>query len=257
MGTSSPVDGWTVNYPFFPDPWGRVFHPNVDAYVWSLNNLGLNGGAGPFRMSRTISMRAGCIYRFEMTHTDIIGLSSMQAVFSVNVNGVSIYDYSVVSYNFLPLHSVSMDTEPLETDLDVEFELMLARVTNSSWPVMNVAQLTISEIRPYDFNDEQRGFWAKLWDFLTGMWDAIKAIPEKIGEFFQNLIDTITGFFRQVWDISRMIFEWILAIVRLIVKSAQVMGAVIGGLPWWMTGGTLALVAVCVVYKILGREPQG
>jgi hypothetical protein len=108
-----------------------------------------------------------------------------------------------------------------------------------------------------EWENEQRGFWASVLAWFQRLWDGIAAIPERIGEFFQNLIDTITGFFRQIFDIFRMIFEWIATIGRLLVKSVTIMGVVIGGLPWWMTGGALALVAVCVIYKILGREPQG
>ena len=96
-----------------------------------------------------------------------------------------------------------------------------------------------------EWQDEQRGFWQKVLDFLQGIWDAIKAIPEAIANFF-----------KQIWDVLRMIFEWIATIGRLLVKSAQVLGAVIGGLPIWMSAGALALVAVCVIYKILGRENQ-
>jgi hypothetical protein len=150
IGKSNPVDGWTVNAPFLSlDGWGRMFNSSMSVYVWLLNNLGLNGGAGPFRMGRTVSMRKGCVYRIEMAHSDILGLSSMQAVFSLNVNGISVYDFSVVSATY-NLHSISYETEPLETDAQVEIELVLARITNSSWPAVNVTEFTIYEIEPPD-----------------------------------------------------------------------------------------------------------
>ena len=107
------------------------------------------------------------------------------------------------------------------------------------------------------WQDEQRGFWERLWQMLQGMWDAIVSIPAKIGEWFQQLFakieeiwSAITGFFEMLW-------RWIMFLFNLIVKALNMMTALSGALPWWLLGAFIALVAVCVIYKILGREASG
>ena len=97
-----------------------------------------------------------------------------------------------------------------------------------------------------EFRDEQRGFWQKVLDFLTGIWDAIKAIPQAIANFF-----------KQVWDVIKMIVDWIVAVASLLVKAISFFGVALGFLPWWMYAGAVALVAISVIYKILGRESAG
>ena len=46
-----------------------------------------------------------------------------------------------------------------------------------------------------EWKDEQRGLWARLWEFLTGMWDSIKEIPEKIAQLPQMILDGIKSLF--------------------------------------------------------------
>lgn len=59
-------------------------------------------------------------------------------------------------------------------------------------------------------NSIKEGF-AKLWEWLQGIWDSIKEIPTKIGQFitnlgdristfFSNLTNSIKGFFDNLWD---------------------------------------------------------
>lgn len=43
-------------------------------------------------------------------------------------------------------------------------------------------------------NSIKEGF-SKLWEWLQGIWDSIKEIPTKIGQFITNLGDRISGFF--------------------------------------------------------------
>jgi len=107
------------------------------------------------------------------------------------------------------------------------------------------------------WQDEQRGFWANVLAWFQRLWDGITAIPERIGEFFQNLIDTITGFFRQIWDAIEMIGAWLMAILNLLIKAATFFGTALGFLPWWLYTAAIVLVAICVIYKILGRESTG
>ncbi|MCL2300475.1 MAG: hypothetical protein FWC27_10075, partial [Firmicutes bacterium] len=46
-----------------------------------------------------------------------------------------------------------------------------------------------------EFRDEQRGFWQKVLDFLQGIWDAIKSIPEFIAELPQKILDGLKSLF--------------------------------------------------------------
>lgn len=59
-------------------------------------------------------------------------------------------------------------------------------------------------------NSIKEGF-SKLWEWLQGIWDSIKEIPTKIGQFitnlgdristfFSNLTNSIKGFFNDLWD---------------------------------------------------------
>lgn len=59
-------------------------------------------------------------------------------------------------------------------------------------------------------NSIKEGF-SKLWEWLQGIWDSIKEIPTKIGQFitnlgdristfFSNLTNSIKGFFTDLWD---------------------------------------------------------
>jgi len=97
-----------------------------------------------------------------------------------------------------------------------------------------------------EFKDEQRGFWANALAWFQKIWDAIMSIPTMIANFF-----------KQVWDVLRMIGEWIMTLLRLLGKAVQYFALVLGFLPWWMFAAVTALVAVCVIYKILGRESAG
>ena len=75
---------------------------------------------------------------------------------------------------------------------------------NSNWKIENTS--TDKGI----LNSIKEGF-NKLWEWLKGIWDSIKEIPTKIGQFitnlgdristfFSNLTNSIKGFFDNLWD---------------------------------------------------------
>lgn len=75
---------------------------------------------------------------------------------------------------------------------------------NSNWKIENTS--TDKGI----LNSIKEGF-SKLWEWLQGIWDSIKEIPTKIGQFitnlgdristfFSNLTNSIKGFFSDLWD---------------------------------------------------------
>lgn len=71
-------------------------------------------------------------------------------------------------------------------------------------------QLTDESADTGILNSIKEGF-SKLWEWLQGIWDSIKEIPAKIGQFitnlgdristfFSNLTNSIKGFFNDLWD---------------------------------------------------------
>jgi len=46
-----------------------------------------------------------------------------------------------------------------------------------------------------EWQDEQRGFWARILEFLQGIWDAVKSIPEFIAELPQKILDGLKSLF--------------------------------------------------------------
>ena len=125
------------------------------------------------------------------------------------------------------------------------------------WIAFEGVQVLEGETDESRWQDEQRGFWERLWQMLQGMWDAILSIPQKIGEWFQQLFAKIEEIWTAIKDFFELIWRWISFIFRLVIKAMEIMMALSSSLPIWVVGAFVALVAVCVVYKILGREASG
>ncbi len=68
-------------------------------------------------------------------------------------------------------------------------------------------------------------------------------------EFIKNTFDTF-------FHIIRSFAGVIVSLIRILGKCVSFMGTIIGHLPPLFTAAVLALVIVCVLYKILGRETQ-
>lgn len=67
----------------------------------------------------------------------------------------------------------------------------------------------------------------------------------------------IRDFFLFIGHIIVFIIAFIGSMIDMLVKAVQFLTAVIGSLPTILIAATIALVIVCVLYKILGRESTG
>lgn len=66
----------------------------------------------------------------------------------------------------------------------------------------------------------------------------------------------IWDFFTAVFNMISAVSKWILAVIGLLTSSVGFLIKIIGVLPTAFTISFVALVAVAVIYKILGREGQ-
>ena len=73
----------------------------------------------------------------------------------------------------------------------------------------------------------------------------------------KNFFTDVSNFFNQIWDFVEQLFGWLVSMVKFLGKATQILGTVVAGLPWWMVAAAVALIAVCVMYKVLGRESTG
>ena len=67
----------------------------------------------------------------------------------------------------------------------------------------------------------------------------------------------IRDFFLFCGRIIKLVFYLLGALIDLLIKAVQFLTSVIGALPTVLTVGAVALVVVCVLYKVLGRESAG
>ena len=72
----------------------------------------------------------------------------------------------------------------------------------------------------------------------------------------KGIFDAIVGFFTTIGQILEFIFKALLMLFTLLFNGLRVLMALIGLLPTPFIVGGIALVVVCVLYKVLGREQQ-
>lgn len=64
----------------------------------------------------------------------------------------------------------------------------------------------------------------------------------------------ISGFFTFVYELLSSVISWIVSIIGIIVSCVSFLGDVVAALPTVLTTSLVALVAIAVIYKVLGRE---
>ena len=64
----------------------------------------------------------------------------------------------------------------------------------------------------------------------------------------------ISGFFIFVYELLSSVISWIVSVIGIIVSCVSFLGDVIAALPVVLTTSLVALVAIAVIYKVLGRE---
>lgn len=72
----------------------------------------------------------------------------------------------------------------------------------------------------------------------------------------KGIFDAIVGFFTTIGKILEFIFKALVMIFNLLINGLQVLISLVGLLPTPFVVGAIALIVVCVLYKVLGRENQ-
>lgn len=67
----------------------------------------------------------------------------------------------------------------------------------------------------------------------------------------------IRDFFLFIGNIIVFIFDLIWSIICVLIGAVEFLGSVISSLPTVLTVSMTALVIICVLYKVLGREATG
>ncbi len=71
-----------------------------------------------------------------------------------------------------------------------------------------------------------------------------------------GIFNAITDFFSMIGQVFEFLFKGLLMLFNLLFSGLRILMSLVGLLPTPFTVGAVALVIVCVLYKILGRENQ-
>lgn len=71
-----------------------------------------------------------------------------------------------------------------------------------------------------------------------------------------GIFSAIVDFFKMVGQIFEFIFKALLMLFNLLFNGLRILISLVGLLPTPFTVGAVALIVVCVLYKVLGREAQ-
>lgn len=72
-------------------------------------------------------------------------------------------------------------------------------------------------------------------------------------EFFQWIVDTISGLISFVWTIV----EGLIQLIALIPSAVSALTQAMGILPSMLVGFATATITVCVIFILVGRESGG
>ncbi len=72
----------------------------------------------------------------------------------------------------------------------------------------------------------------------------------------KGIFDAIVGFFSMIGQVFEFIFKALLMLFNLLYNGLRVLISLVNLLPTPFIIGAVALIVVCVLYKILGREAE-
>ena len=72
----------------------------------------------------------------------------------------------------------------------------------------------------------------------------------------KDIFDAIVGFFSMIGQVFEFIFKALLMLFNLLYNGLRVLISLVNLLPTPFIIGAVALIVVCVLYKILGREAE-
>lgn len=205
---------------FFVFPAGAVGEgtiPNFSNSAWSKSESMVIGGNGAYIFCSGAYPAGGTAFltldlqpgeRYKMSGR--LGLSgtatSPQYVMSLTfANGEE-----VVVFNTTSKGSINIDIEFVVPGNSGKVDLGIFLKPNSTIDHSTTWKIENTSTDKGILNSIKEGF-AKLWEWLQGIWDSIKEIPAKIGQFitnlgdristfFSNLTNSIKGFFNDLWD---------------------------------------------------------
>lgn len=67
----------------------------------------------------------------------------------------------------------------------------------------------------------------------------------------------IRDFFIFVGSIIKFVFDLIWSLIEVLIGAVEFFGSLVASLPFVLTASIIALVIICVLYKVLGRESSG
>lgn len=73
----------------------------------------------------------------------------------------------------------------------------------------------------------------------------------------KGIFTAIKDFFATIFGIITFVFKGIIMLVNLLVQGMRILLNVITILPTPLLVGAAALIVICVLYKVLGRESDG
>lgn len=71
-----------------------------------------------------------------------------------------------------------------------------------------------------------------------------------------GIFKAISDFFSMIGQIFEFIFKALFMLFNLLVNGLQILMSLVNLLPTPFVVGAVALVVVCILYKVLGRENQ-
>lgn len=71
-----------------------------------------------------------------------------------------------------------------------------------------------------------------------------------------GIFKAISDFFSMIGQIFEFIFKALLMLFNLLVNGLKILMSLVNLLPTPFVVGAVALVVVCILYKVLGRENQ-
>lgn len=73
----------------------------------------------------------------------------------------------------------------------------------------------------------------------------------------KGIFTAIKDFFATIFGIITFVFKGLILLINLLVQGMRILFQIITILPTPLLVGASALIVVCVLYKVLGRESNG
>lgn len=207
---------------FFVFPAGAVGEgtiPNFSNSAWEIGGSGLQiGGNGSYVFgSGSPGSSGGAIFlrlklqpgeRYKLSGTMV--LTGYASAPNYYLSLLPDYGDEIIIFDTKTKGTIKVDKEFIVPDNGGQVLLSVYLAPSSTLEYRNDWKIENTSTDKGILNSIKEGF-SKLWEWLQGIWDSIKEIPTKIGQFitnlgdristfFSNLTNSIKGFFDNLWD---------------------------------------------------------